>query len=257
MIELDGFSKSYDGREAVRGLSFNVNAGEIVGLVGPNGAGKTTTLRAIAGILRPSSGVVRVAGFDVTQDPVAAKRRLALVPDDPSLFPSLTVWEHLEFASLAYDVPDWKPRADALLERFELSDRRDSLADELSRGMRQKTAVAAALLHSPKGILFDEPLTGLDPRAIRTLYSAIRDAAAEGAAVLLSSHLLSQIESLCTAFVILREGQLVLSGTRDEIRARLPSLRADASLEEIFFIATEGAPDVAPATDDGSEDPPA
>jgi len=241
VIVVEGFSKYYDRQKAVEALGFTVEPGEIIGLVGPNGAGKTTTLRAIAGILRPTAGTITVAGHDVTLHPVAAKTELALVPDDPPLFQSLTIWEHLELTAQIYRLRDWEARGEDLLARFDLADRRDTLADELSRGMRQKTAVCAAFLHEPSVLMLDEPLTGLDPRAIRTLYAVIRDAAAGGAAVLLSSHLLGQIEGLCTGFVILREGRLVVEGTREEIRAALPDLREDASLEEIFFTATEGS----------------
>jgi len=237
-IELAGFSKHYGDRIAVDALTFSVPPGEIVGLVGPNGAGKTTTLRAIAGIHPPSSGIVRVAGHDVVRHPVDAKRRLALVPDEPSLFVSLTVWEHLEFTARIYGVRDWKASAAALLDEMELGDRRNSLGDELSRGMRQKVAVACALVHEPAVLLFDEPLTGLDPRGIRTLYEAIRRRAAAGAAVLLSSHLLGQIEGLCTGFVVMRQGRLLFAGTRDEMRARYAD--AGSTLEEIFFHLTEG-----------------
>ncbi len=243
MIVVEGFSKAYDARLAVEELGFTVRPGEIIGLVGPNGAGKTTTLRAIAGILRPTAGRITVAGHDVVEQPVAAKRELALVPDDPPLFQSLTVWEHLELTAQIYRLDDWENLGEELLSRFALIDRRDTLADELSRGMRQKTAVCTALLHDPSVLMLDEPLTGLDPRAIRTLYSAIRDAAAGGAAVLMSSHLLDQIEGLCSGFVILREGRLVVAGTPDEIRAGLPELREDASLEEIFFSVTEDRPE--------------
>jgi len=244
-VELAGFSKHYGDRLAVDALTFAVPPGAIVGLVGPNGAGKTTTLRAIAGIHAPSAGGVRVAGFDVVRQPVEAKRRLALVPDEPSLFSSLTVWEHLEFTARMYGVREWKERADALLAEMELADRRNSLGDELSRGMRQKVAVACALLHEPAVLLFDEPLTGLDPRGIRTLYEAIRRRAAAGAAIILSSHLLGQIEGLCTGFVVMRKGRLLFAGSRDEMRARYAD--AGATLEEIFFHLTEDAPPVAAA----------
>jgi ABC-2 type transport system ATP-binding protein len=239
-IELAGFSKHYGDRLAVDSLTFSVPAGEIVGLVGPNGAGKTTTLRAMAGIHAPSAGTVRVAGFDVVRQPVEAKRRLALVPDEPSLFASLTVWEHLEFTARIYGLRGWEPTAAALLDEMELGDRRGSLGDELSRGMRQKVAVACALLHDPAVLLFDEPLTGLDPRGIRTLYEAIRRRAAAGAAVLLSSHLLGQIEGLCTGFAVMRQGRLLFAGPRDEMRARYAD--AGTTLEEVFFHLTEDAP---------------
>ncbi len=248
MIVVEGFSKAYDDRLAVSALGFTVRPGEIVGLVGPNGAGKTTTLRSIAGILRPTAGKLSVAGHDVVENPVAAKAALALVPDDPPLFQSLTIWEHLELTAQIYQLRDWESRGEELLERFHLADRRDTLADELSRGMRQKTAVCSAFLHEPKALMLDEPLTGLDPRAIRNLYSAIRDAAAGGAAVLLSSHLLGQIENLCTGFVILREGRLNAAGTPDEIRSGLPALGENASLEEIFFQVTEGTAETDAAT---------
>jgi ABC-2 type transport system ATP-binding protein len=238
-IDLAGFSKHYGDRLAVDSLTFSVPPGEIVGLVGPNGAGKTTTLRAIAGIHAPSGGTVRVAGYDVVRQPVEAKRRLAMVPDEPTLFSSLTVWEHLEFTARIYGVRDWKPAAAALLDELELGDRHGSLGDELSRGMRQKVSVACALLHQPAALLFDEPLTGLDPRGIRTLYDTIRRRAAAGAAILLSSHLLGQIEGLCTGFAVMRQGRLLFAGTSEEMRDRYAE--AGNTLEEIFFHLTEGA----------------
>lgn len=239
MIEVRGFTKAYGDRVAVRDLTFSVGAGEIVGLLGPNGAGKTTTLRSLAGILRPSGGTLAIGGFDVVASPLEAKRRLALVADDPPLFASLTVWEHLVLFAQLYDLAGWEPRAGALLEELDLSARRDDLAEELSRGMRQKVCVACALLHEPQVLLLDEPLTGLDPRGIRTLYAALRRRAAAGAAVVVSSHLLAQIEVLCTRFLLLREGRLLLDGSKREIAQRLPALREDVSLEEIFFEATE------------------
>jgi ABC-2 type transport system ATP-binding protein len=239
MIEVRGFTKAYGERIAVRDLAFSVGAGEIVGLLGPNGAGKTTTLRSLAGILRPSAGSLSIGGFDVVSEPLEAKRRLALVADDPPLFASLTVWEHLVLTAQLYDLSGWEERAVALLEELELSARREDLAEELSRGMRQKLCVACALLHEPLVLLLDEPLTGLDPRGIRTLYAALRRCAAAGAAVVVSSHLLAQIEALCTRFLLLREGRLLLDGSKREIALRLPTLRDDVSLEEIFFEATE------------------
>ncbi len=242
MIEVDQFSKVYDSQQAVDALSFTVESGAVLGLLGPNGAGKTTTLRALAGIIPPTSGTLRVAGFDVVREPIEAKKRLALVPDDPSLFPSLTVLEHLEFIAKAYDVADWKERGDVWLERLELTEHRTKLADELSRGMRQKVAVACAMLHEPEVLLLDEPLTGLDPRGIRTVYDAVDHCAKGGSAVVFSSHLLGQIESLCTRFLILARGRRFFEGAKDEIRSELGSLRDDASLEEIFFEATEREP---------------
>jgi ABC-2 type transport system ATP-binding protein len=237
-LEVAGFSKRYGERVAVDDLGFAVRGGEIVGLVGPNGAGKTTTMRAIAGIHPPTTGHIRVAGYDVAREAAEAKRRLALIPDEPHLFSSLTVWEHLEFTARVYGVRRWEAAAGALLGELEMAERRDSLADELSRGMRQKVAVACALVHDPAVLLLDEPLTGLDPRGIRTLYATLRRRAEAGAAVVLSSHLLGQIEGLCTSFLILRQGRLLFRGTTEEMRARYAE--AGETLEEIFFHVTEG-----------------
>ena len=238
VLAVRGLVKSYAKRRAVDGLSFVAAPGEVLGLVGPNGAGKTTTLRTIAGILPVESGTVAVAGHDLVRQPVEAKRRLALVPDNPQLFEQLSVWEHLDFTARLYGVADWQPRAARLLDELELGDRRDSLADELSRGMRQKLALACALVHDPAVLLLDEPLTGLDPRGIRTLFDLVRRRAAEGAAVVLSSHLLGQIEGLCTGFAVMRQGRLLFSGTHDELRERYAE--AGGSLEEVFFHLTEG-----------------
>src|SRR5665213_3393801 len=207
MIEVIDYHKTYRETVAVAGLSFAVRAGEVLGLLGPNGAGKTTTMRAITGIIPPTRGTLRVAGHDVCADPVAAKRQLAYVPDDPKLFDTLTVWEHLEFIASAYRVADFEPRATAYLDLFELTEKRDTITQELSRGMRQKVAIACAYLHEPRAILFDEPLTGLDPRGIRTLKESIKHRAAEGAAIIVSSHLLSLVEDLCTDLLILQKGR--------------------------------------------------
>ena len=240
MIRVVGFSHVYGRHVAVDGLSFDVEAGDVLGLVGPNGAGKTTTLRALAGVLEPTAGTLEVEGFDVVAKPMEAKSRLALVPDTPQLFESLTVWEHLEFTAAVYGLSDWSARAGALLRELELDGQREALADELSHGMRQKVVVASALLHRPTVLLLDEPLTGLDPRGIRTLYRALEERARQGAAVVVSTHLLGQIEGLCNRFLILRNGRRLFYGSREEILAELPTLRGDATLEEIFFEATEG-----------------
>jgi ABC-2 type transport system ATP-binding protein len=241
MLAVRSLRKVYGDRAAVSDLSFDVAPGDILGLVGPNGAGKTTTMRVVAGVLPPTEGTVAVGGFDVRAQPIEAKRRLALVPDDPNLFGNLTVTEHLEFTSQVYRLAaGWEERGARLLAELELTERRDDLASELSRGMRQKVAIACALLHEPSLLMLDEPLTGLDPRGIRTLYATLRRRAQEGAAVVVSSHLLGQIEGLCTRFLILAAGRRLFHGTKEEIRAQLGSLREDASLEEIFFQATEG-----------------
>ena len=233
-IVVDAVYKRYRHLTAVHGLSFSVQSGQILGLVGPNGAGKTTTLRMIAGILPMTTGTIQVAGWDVRAAPLAAKRALAYVPDDPALFGSLTVQEHLILAARAYEVVDYAQRAEQLMHQFELSERRQTLAQELSRGMRQKTAICAAYLHDARVVLFDEPLTGLDPQGIRTLKDSIRERAAAGVAFVISSHLLSLIEDLCTHVLVLNRGRLLFGGTLSEARALAGEARS-ASLEESFF----------------------
>jgi ABC-2 type transport system ATP-binding protein len=239
LIRVDDYHKVYRDTVAVAGLSFEVPAGAILGLVGPNGAGKTTTMRALAGIIRPTRGRLLIAGHDVVANPLAAKRELAYIPDDPKLFDVLTVWEHLEFIAAAYRVADFVSRGEALLTQFELVEKRNTLAQELSRGMRQKVAICCAYLHEPGAILFDEPLTGLDPYAIRTLKASIVERAAAGAGVLVSSHLLALVEDLCTHLLILNKGRSLFYGSLAEARARYADLQGEASLEEVFFRATE------------------
>jgi ABC-2 type transport system ATP-binding protein len=241
VIRVEDYHKTYRATIAVAGLSFVVPPGGILGLVGPNGAGKTSTLRALAGIIRPTRGRLSIAGHDVVTDPIAAKKELAYIPDEPRLFDALTVWEHLAFVGAAYRVNDIAARATALLEQFALTEKRDTMAQELSRGMRQKVAICCAYLHDPGAILFDEPLTGLDPYAIRTLKASIAHRAAAGAAVIVSSHLLSLVEDLCTDLLILNHGQSLFSGSLEEARAQYAGLQDDASLEDVFFRATEQA----------------
>ncbi len=239
MLILDGFSKSYKDTAAVERLSFEVKPGEVLALVGPNGAGKTTTMRSIAGIIPPSAGHITIAGFDIVTQPVEAKGRLAYVPDDPKLFDALTVDEHLEFAATAYSVSDYKPKAEALLARFELTEHGRKAAIELSRGMRQKVAICCAYLHEPSLVMLDEPLTGLDPRGIRTMKETIVERAKAGAAVIVSSHLLQLVEGLCTNLLILHKGKRVFFGNIAEAREAFAGTGGDDSLEEVFFRATE------------------
>ncbi len=240
MIEIDSLVKVYEGNPAVDGLSLRVPPGEILGLVGPNGAGKTTTLRCLSGILPPTSGRIAIGGFDLKDQPVEARRRLAFVPDEPRLFENLTVMDHLRVVGRLYGVPDALERGGELLAHFELADRRNAFPGELSRGMKQKLMIATALLHNPSALILDEPLTGLDPGAMRRVKRTIVEQAGNGAAVLISSHLLHLVQEICGRVAILRAGRKVVEGTLPEIRAALPNLREGADLEEIFLHATEG-----------------
>lgn len=237
VIEVHELHKRYGDTVAVAGLSLHVAPGQILGLVGPNGAGKTTTLRSIAGIIHPTSGTVRVCGHDVAADPVRAKGRLAFVPDEPHLFEYLTVDEHLGLVARLYQVDDAQARADALLDRLELTQRRTSFPGELSRGMKQKLAIACGLLHEPGALLLDEPLTGLDPAGIRRMKQTIVAQARRGAAVILSSHILQLVEELCTRILVIKEGREVVTGSLEEIRSSRPELE-DRGLEDVFLAVT-------------------
>jgi ABC-2 type transport system ATP-binding protein len=241
IVSVRGLKKSYQTTLAVRAVEFAAHAGEIIGLVGPNGAGKTTTMRCIAGIIPPTHGDITVAGFDMSRSPVEAKSNLAYVPDDPKLFDSLTVWEHFDFIAAAYRVPEWQPVAEALLSRFQLTEKRKALAGELSRGMRQKVAICCAYLHSPRFVMLDEPLTGLDPHGIREMKESIRERAKGGASFLISSHVLALVEDLCTALLIVHKGRQLFFGPLARAREAFGSEGGDASLEELFFRATEAS----------------
>ena len=237
MIDVSGLTRLYGDLVAVDHLSFRVGPGEIMGLVGPNGAGKTTTLRSVAGIIRPTAGTITIAGADLAKDPLRAKRALAFIPDEPELFEYLTVEEHLRFVSRIYSVADVDERIAPLLDELELTDKRNALPAELSRGMRQKLAIACGLIHDPKVLILDEPLTGLDPAGIKRMRETIVERATAGAAIVLSSHLLHLVEELCTQLLVLRRGRMVAYGTVADIVATRPDL-AGLGLEDLFLALT-------------------
>jgi len=241
-IAVEHFGRTYATETgtitAVADLSFEVAAGEIVGLIGPNGAGKTTTLRSLAGILRPTAGHVRVDGHDLVLDPLEAKRRLAFMPDEPHLFEYLTVDEHLRLMARLYRVDDFDARARSLIDELELQGKERSLPGELSRGMRQKVVIACGLVRQPSVLLFDEPLTGLDPRGIRKMRETIVARGRAGAAILLSSHLLHLVEEVCTRVIIMDHGKKVADGTVADLASRADLAAAGSNLEQIFLHVT-------------------
>jgi ABC-2 type transport system ATP-binding protein len=247
-IVVEDYHKNYGDTVAVAGISFTVGPGEILGLLGPNGAGKTTTLRALAGILTPTRGRLLLDGHDIEQQPVAARSVLAYVPDDPQLFDRLTVWEHFRFVAATYRLSAWQERGEQLLVRLELTDKRNAPASDLSRGMRQKLAVGCGWLHEPRAVLLDEPFTGPDPRGIRTMKEMIRERAAAGAAIIVSSHLLSLFEDLISTVLIMHHGRVLRHGRLDELRGQLVAEGRHETLEEMFFRLTESAPVPAPAS---------
>ena len=247
MIQVEGLTKLYGEFVAVNELSFSVQPGEVMGLVGPNGAGKTTTLRCLAGIIPPTRGTVRVGGHDIVRDAIAAKKQLAFFTDEPRLFDYLTVWQHLNFVARIYQVPGYESIGRELLEELEIANKRDALPGELSRGMKQKLAIACGLLHSPKVIYFDEPLTGLDPLGIRRMKDSILKRARDGAAIIISSHLLHLVQEICSRLLILKNGRKIIDGTLEEVTRKFSEQPGDANLEEIFFRATSDSGTSAPA----------
>ena len=237
MLNIKNLGKSFGSLTAVDDVSFSVQGGQLVGLLGPNGAGKTTTLRALAGILLPTSGRIAVDGHDLAADGIAAKRRLAFMPDEPHLFEYLTVDEHLRLIARLYAVPDFDRRAKALVEELELTGKERSLPGELSRGMRQKVVIACGLVRDASVLLFDEPLTGLDPLGIRKMRQTIVARGRAGAAVLVSSHLLHLVEEICTRVVIMDRGRKVADGTVAELASHAEAA-AGSNLEQIFLKVT-------------------
>src|SRR3954464_4508605 len=241
-LTVDHFSRTYAAAAgpftAVDGLSFIVGSGEIVGLIGPNGAGKTTTLRSLAGILRPTAGRVSIDGPDLIASPIEAKPSLAFMPDEPHLFEYLTVVEHLRLVARLYGVADFEPRAAALIAELELAGKERSLPGELSRGMRQKVVIACGLVRNATTLLFDEPLTGLDPLGIRRMRETILSRGRSGAAILLSSHLLHLVEEICTRVIIMDRGRKIADGTFAELASAADLAEAGSSLEQIFLRVT-------------------
>ena len=232
LLEVVGLSKRFGAKVAVDELSFSVAGGEIVGLLGPNGAGKSTTFLALAGFLRPESGTISWSGRTLGHD---RGRSIALIPETPEVYPALTIWEHLVFVAKSNALaPGWEKKAGEMLERLGLDGERDTLGRALSKGMRQKTLIAATLLADTPVLLLDEPMIGLDPQGQRELREMLLALRTAGKAILISTHMLEQAQQLCDRLVIIKAGRLVAAGTIDELRERVG--RDDA--EELFLELT-------------------
>jgi len=241
LIETRDLIKRYGEKVAVNNVSFNVYSGEVFGFLGPNGAGKTTTIKMIVGLLQPTSGMVKVAGYDVQTQSMLAKATCGYVPDTPNLYAKLTGRELLRFVSDLYslDRSQVTHRIDELLRMFDLITAADDTIDSYSHGMQQKTSLAAALMHDPKVLVLDEPTVGLDPKSARLIKDILRQLADRGAAVMLSTHILEIAERMCDRIGIINKGQLIAVGTMDELRTL--DKTGEASLEDIFLSLTGGA----------------
>lgn len=239
MLEVCNLVKYYKRFLAVDGLSFEVNDGEIVGLLGPNGAGKTTILRCVTGIVQTTEGSILVDKIELSANEEEVKRRIAFVPEVPTPYEMLTVLEHIRFVAMAYQTTDnLNERAEALMKRFDLFEKQDDLVLSLSKGMKQKLAVACAFIHDAHVILLDEPLIGIDPKGVYELKEMIAKAKSDKKAILISTHMLDTAEKLCDRIIILRKGKIVAEGTLADLQERA-KMGSDASLEEMFLTLTE------------------
>lgn len=239
LIETQQLVKRYGEKIAVNQVSFDVKAGEVFGFLGPNGAGKTTTIKMIVGLLQPTSGMVKIAGYDVQAQPLNAKSLTGYVPDTPNLYPKLSGRELLRFVGELYNMQrqQVEKRSEELLRLFELEQAADDPLDSYSHGMQQKTAVACALIHDPKVLVLDEPTVGLDPRSARLIKDMLRQMAERGAAIFLSTHILEIAERMCDRIGIIDKGELIAIGSMDELRSLG---KGEISLEDIFLSLTGG-----------------
>ncbi|NLH99983.1 MAG: ABC transporter ATP-binding protein [Chthonomonadales bacterium] len=239
MIVCQGLTKDFGPLRAVDSLDLSIRQGELYGFLGPNGAGKTTTIKMMTGLLRPTAGTALIGGYDILRQPLEAKRLIGYIPDNPFLYEKLTGREFLSFMADLYSVPlaGRARRIDDLLQLFELGDKRDELIQGFSRGMRQKMALAGALIHRPSVVFLDEPTVGLDPRSARLMKDVLRRLCDDGAAVFVSTHILDVAERMCDRFGIINKGRLVASGTMEELRSAASS--ESTSLEDIFLQLTD------------------
>ncbi|KGN02212.1 ABC transporter ATP-binding protein [Clostridium novyi A str. 4570] len=230
MIKIDNLTKQYNEVLAVNNMSFEVEDGEIAVLLGPNGAGKSTTIKCICGLLR-YDGNIEIQGHK--NKTLEAKKVFSYVPETPALYDMLTIYEHLEYIANAYKIDNYKEKAEALLKRFDLYDKKDKLGKELSKGMQQKASICCGLLTEPKVILFDEPMIGLDPKAIKELKKVFLELKENGCSVIISTHIIDSIDDIWDKAIVINKGSIVYKTTRSELKEK------NESLEEIFFEVTE------------------
>lgn len=230
MLQIEHLTKTYGEKKAVDDLSLHILPGEICGFIGHNGAGKTTTLKSVAGILRFDAGEIRIGGTSIRTDPLACKRKLAYIPDNPDLYDYMTGIQYLNFIANIFGVSaaDRQVRIRELAERFELTNDLAQPIAAYSHGMKQKLAIISAWLHAPQLVVMDEPFVGLDPKAAHLLKGMMRELCDRGGAIFFSTHVLEVAEKLCDKVAILRAGKLIRSGTIDEVKG-------DDSLEEVFL----------------------
>lgn len=236
MLEVEGLIKRYGKQNAVNNISFSLQGGEVVGLLGPNGAGKSTTMKCIVGLLRKTAGEIRIGGFDHTS--VEAKKLFAYIPETPHVYDLLSIQDHLQFIAQAYGLKDWKEKAAELLETYDLTDKKDKLGRDLSKGMRQKVSICCALLTDPKILFFDEPMIGLDPKAIKNTKKIFQELKEQGKTILVSTHLIDSVETIADRIMIMKDGNIIGNDTLANLKASFDN-GTDASLEDLFLELTK------------------
>lgn len=236
MLEVQNLIKKYGKQNAVNDITFDLQGGEVVGLLGPNGAGKSTTMKCIVGLLRKTSGEIRIGGYDHLS--VEAKRLFSYIPETPYVYDLLTVEEHLQFVAQAYGVRDWKAKGHELLETYDLEDKAKKLGKDLSKGMRQKVSICCALLPDPQVLFFDEPMIGLDPKAIRNTKRIFRELKEAGKTILVSTHLIDSVETIADRIMILKNGNIIGNDTLDNLKQTFEQGES-GTLEDIFLELTK------------------
>ena len=241
MLKVKNLTGGYFGNPVLKDVNFEINDGELVGLIGLNGAGKSTTIQEIIGLLTPYSGLIELDGMTLLQDLYAYRKKIGFIPEAPSLYEELTLREHLEVTALAYGIPEdvAMARAQKLLETFRLSDKLEWFPINFSKGMKQKVMIICAFLIEPSLYIIDEPFMGLDPLAIQDLIDLMLEMKKNGSSILMSTHILSTAEKFCDKFVVLHEGRVIAFGTMDELRQHFGN--ESASLDEIYLALTQQA----------------
>ncbi|TDQ16594.1 ABC-type multidrug transport system ATPase subunit [Algoriphagus boseongensis] len=237
MLTVTNLTKKYGKQNAVDDISFHLDGGEVVGLLGPNGAGKSTTMKCIVGLLRKTTGEITIGGFDHLS--VEAKRFFSYIPETPYVYDLLTVWEHMQFVAQAYGVKDWKEKASQLIELYELEDKKSKLGRDLSKGMRQKVSICCALLPDPQLLFFDEPMIGLDPKAIKNTKQVFKNLKEAGKTILVSTHLIDSVESIADRIMIMKDGQIIGNDSIENLKQQAAAGGEGLSLEDLFLELTK------------------
>jgi ABC-2 type transport system ATP-binding protein len=236
MLTVEGLVKKYNKQNAVNNISFSLDGGEVVGLLGPNGAGKSTTMKCIVGLLRKTAGEISIGGHDHLS--VEAKKLFSYIPETPHVYDLLTVKEHLQFIAQAYSVKNWQGKAKELMEVYELDDKQDKLGRDLSKGMRQKVSICCALLPDPQLLFFDEPMIGLDPKAIKNTKRIFNELKTMGKTILVSTHLIDSVETIADRIMIMKDGNIIGNDTLANLKSTF-SQGDDSSLEDLFLELTK------------------